>query len=497
MQLSFLCAMVTCGIQSRYHHQTMNVRVDNIAFYRLPMRTRFPFRYGIASMTELPHLFVVATVHVAGKICRGVAADGLPPKWFTKNPDTKFEQDDLPEMLRVIRHAADIAIEIQEHPSPFLWWWHLYHNQQHWARQSNTAPLLAGFGASLIERAVIDAVCRASGLTFFQSLQANALGIDFGLANPSLSGWSPADVLPDLPRRQVQLRHTVGLGDPLADDDIDPTERLDDGLPYSLVDNIRAYGLRFFKIKLQGDIAKDRERLIRLAAIFDQHVGPEVRFTLDGNEQYDNIGDFAQAWNALREPAAVRNLFDQSLLFVEQPLHRDHALDESVAAGLSDWGDAPPIIIDESDADLDSLPTALRLGYSGTSHKNCKGVFKSILSAVTIRLQHQANPRLAMSGEDLANVGPVALLQDLAVVAALGIEHVERNGHHYFAGLSMYPSQTQQQVLARHGDLYRMHDRGFVTLAPQDGQLELDSVNQSPFGVAEIPDLTALQAWEF
>ena len=34
-----------------------------------------------------------------------------------------------------------------------------------------------------------------------------------------------------------------------------------------------------------------------------------------------------------------------------------------------------------------------------------------------------------MSGEDLANVGPVALLNDLAVMSVLGVEDVERNGH--------------------------------------------------------------------
>ena len=38
-------------------------------------------------------------------------------------------------------------------------------------------------------------------------------------------------------------------------------------------------------------------------------------------------------------------------------------------------------------------------------------------------------------GEDLTTVPTVALEQDLALHAALGITHLERNGHHYFAGL--------------------------------------------------------------
>ncbi len=59
-----------------------------------------------------------------------------------------------------------------------------------------------------------------------------------------------------------------------------------------------------------------------------------------------------------------------------------------------------------------------------------------------------------MSGEDLVNIGPVALLQDLAAQAALGNASVERNGHHYFRGLSVFPPSISEAMLARHGDLY-------------------------------------------
>lgn len=69
-----------------------------------------------------------------------------------------------------------------------------------------------------------------------------------------------------------------------------------------------------------------------------------------------------------------------------------------------------------------------------------------------------------MSGEDLANAGPVALLQDLAVMALLGVTHVERNGHHYFRGLSMHTSATQDAVLGKHPGLYHRHTEGFATL---------------------------------
>lgn len=475
----------------------MTIQVRQIDFFRLPMKTRFPFRYGIASMTQLPHLVVRATVETDGKTGIGVSADGLAPKWFTKNPATRFEEDDLPEMLRVIRGAAETAIGLQRQPNLFTWWWQLYQSQQAWARENDLAPLLTGFGVSLIERAVLDAVERAHSRPLFEALRSNTLGIDFGIVDDSLRGLAPRDVLPKSPCKSVHLRHTVGLDDPLTVDDIDPASDPGDGLPYSLVENIEAYGLRYFKIKLRGELQVDRDRIERLAGVLTQYAGDDVRLTLDGNEQYRDVETFRDAWRQLRESSSVRTLFDRGLLFVEQPLHRDHALVPSVREGLGNWEEAPPIIIDESDAALESLPTAFALGYAGTSHKNCKGVFKGLIGAARISQQRRQQPDAILSAEDLANVGPIALLQDLAVVAALGIEHVERNGHHYFAGLSMYSDVTQQEVIGDHGDLFVRGDGGFATLSPSEGRLSLGSVNASPFGLARIPDLTQFQPWLF
>jgi hypothetical protein len=68
-------------------------------------------------------------------------------------------------------------------------------------------------------------------------------------------------------------------------------------------------------------------------------------------------------------------------------------------------------------------------------------------------------------------------------MATLGIEHVERNGHHYFAGLSMYPKDVQEQVLRQHHDLYTRSTHGFATLDIRDGTIMVDSVVQAPFGL--------------
>jgi hypothetical protein len=156
------------------------------------------------------------------------------------------------------------------------------------------------------------------------------------------------------------------------------------------------------------------------------------------------------------------------------------------------------LIIDESDGTLDSLPTALDLGYDGTSHKNCKGIVKGLANAALLnkRQLEQPEKNFLLTGEDLANVGPIALNQDLAIVAALGIPHVERNGHHYFRGLSMFPGKLSEELALP--DLYRIHEDGFPTLDIRDGRLNLSRVNNTPFGTEHLLDsaqFTPLSEW--
>ena len=148
------------------------------------------------------------------------------------------------------------------------------------------------------------------------------------------------------------------------------------------------------------------------------------------------------------------------------------------------------MIIDESDGALDSSRRALECGYVGTSHKNCKGVFKGIANACLMAKRGaESGKKHILSSEELANVGPVALTQDLAVLATLGIDHCERNGHHYFAGLSMFPQDVQDQITQTHGSLYRPTN-GFPALSVSDGSLDISSVVDAPFGYAIDLDTT-------
>jgi hypothetical protein len=334
---------------------------------------------------------------------------------------------------------------------------------------------------------MIEAFCRAQGRPFHQLLKGNEFGIRLGEIHQTLGGKAPADLLPGQPLTRIVARHTVGLADPLVEGDIAASDRLDDGLPQSLAACIQAYGLRHFKIKVQGDRERDIDRLSRIAEVVAAHAPRDFAFSLDGNEQFHSLTEFQDFWQQVYHQPKLRPFFAH-LLFVEQPFHRDVALDPEAMKPLRRWVPRPPLIIDESDGELTSLDQALRLGYAGTSHKNCKGVFKSIANACLLADIRRVQPALGavLSGEDLANIGPVALLQDLAVCACLGITSVERNGHHYFAGLSMFPPAVQQQVLEAHADLYHPSRSGWPTLTIRDGMVATRSVGQAPFGVGPV-----------
>lgn len=459
------------------------LQVRDIQFSVLPTRTRFPFRYGIAAMTEAPHLFVRCELEVDGKVVTGLASEGLPPKWFTKNADTTFEEDDYPGMQQVISQAAKFAKTIDEPLSFFDFWQALTRQQDRWATQESIPPLLAQLGTALMERTVLDALCRSQASPLHRLVSDNTLGLRLGEVHAELDGVAMSDAFGRAPLASVRARHTVGLADPLTDTDISESDRIDDGLPHSLASNIHYYGLTHFKLKLCGNLETDRDRLRELTTLFTCEAPEDYQITIDGNEQYSNIETFRDHFLEHAADPKIAPVFDH-LLFVEQPIHRDHALSDEVKSGFENWKEAPPVIIDESDAGVGSLSRALELGYVGTSHKNCKGIVKSLANRVLI---DQVGG--VMSAEDLANLGPVALLQDLAMVALLKIAHVERNGHHYFAGLSMYPDSLQEAVLEAHPDLYKKGERGFAALQIANGDISLDSVNAAPFGVGIDPGI--------
>jgi hypothetical protein len=450
-------------------------------------------------MTDVPHLFVRTTVSSGGRSAVGIAAEGLPPKWFTKNPGTTFEQD-LPEMLESIGHAADLALEGAAKPVGFFdLWCELNRRQFEWAASHGMPTLLAGLGTALAERVALDGLCRLTRMPLHRMLAENRLGLRIGEIYDELKGLDMHDLLPRSPLDACYVRHTIGLADALSAGELAPRERVDDGLPQDLEASIRAYGLRYFKLKLSGIEERDLQRLLDLARVLDRHTGGEFHVTIDGNENFEDFEAFRVFWERVSAEPALAGIRRRTIV-IEQPVHRDRALSDNAGRALQRWPDRPPFIVDESDGAIGDVPRALDLGYIGSSYKNCKGIVKGIANACVLAARRRQGQPAVLTGEDLCNLGPLPLQQDLAMMAILGIDHVERNGHHYYRGLSMFPRAWQDLLLRTHDDFYALHRDGFAHLRIENGKISLASLNRSPFGVEpqlDVSEFAPLERTQF
>jgi len=453
------------------------------------VRLRMPFRFGVVTLTESPQAYVHARVALPdGREGWGMAAEMLAAKWFDKNTDLSNE-DNFVQLRTSLRVCADHYLGDGTARTPFALSAAHYHEQIAACDARRLNPLIAGYGPALIDRAVLDAVCRLRGVSFFDAMRSN------------LPGMTPTDLAPDLagldfdaflrglrPLASLHARHTVGLVDPITAADQPRGARVNDGLPETLEEVVAEYGHTYFKLKVAGDVRADLARLTAIAAVLDR-ADASYHVSLDGNEQYESVDGVTELWTAMERTPALRRLV-AATLFIEQPITRTVALSSDVRALSA----RRPVIIDESDATLDSFPTARARGYRGVSSKSCKGFYKSIINAARCaRWNAEAGgPRYFMSAEDLTTQAGVSVQQDLALVALLGLEHVERNGHHYVNGMAALPLTEQNAFHKAHPDLYA-RTAGAVRLRILEGRLAIGSLACVGYAVAAEPDWTTMR----
>jgi len=193
-------------------------------------------------------------------------------------------------------------------------------------------------------------------------------------------------------------------------------------------------------------------------------------------------------WRKIEATPALKRL-RESTLYVEQPIMRQTALSTPVKAFTA----SKPLIIDESDGEIDSFVRAKAMGYSGISSKVCKGFYKSIINKARCDIWNasEGSTRYFMSAEDLTVHAGTSLQQDLALVNLIGLTHVERNGHHFVDGFCERPGSESDAFLEAHPDLYRRHC-GKVRLRITEGKLGIASLDCVGFGAAPMPDFEAL-----
>jgi hypothetical protein len=406
-------------------------------------RLRMPFRFGVLTLRSGRQVSLQARVEVDGRPALGRAEEVLLPKWFDKSPE-KSEAENVDDLRRSIRDAWELYRGVKA-ASAFA----LHTEGARWASQAPN-PLVAGFGVALLDRAILDALCRAKGVSFFEAMRRNIP-----------ESFLPLGFLESLkPATEIAARHTVGLLDPLTAADIQ--ERPADDLPCSLEEAIEAYGLRYFKLKLSGAIDADLDRLGRIASVLDRL--DSYRATLDGNEQYKDPAALIELWDRLAGLPRLR----ESILFIEQPIARGVAKTVSVA----ELGRRRPVEIDESDDTDDAFLWAKDRGYQGVSSKSCKGVYRSLLNRARVE---QWGPPYFMSAEDLVVQPGVSLEQDLSLAALIGCTHIERNGHHYVDGRGFGDPAARAKACPR---LYRPDGR----LDIRGGVINLRDLDKVGFG---------------
>jgi hypothetical protein len=447
------------------------IAVRDVSLFERPMRFAKPFRFGSVVINAAIQIFVRVEVEVEGKgICMGGSAEMLAPKWFDKRPHLSPEQT-AGELRRSLLIARDLYLSRSGFETAFGLHASRIAPQVEACAKEDIPPLAAAYGPAEIDKAVLDALLRCAGVNFFDGMAGNIAGLDARLT-PDLHDADISTFLAGRRRlERVAIRHTVGLDDQVEGDG-------------GVADINENAGARYFKLKLTGDPDADAARLIRIGKELAT-LPHDYKVTLDANEQYADLAALSTLVDRLDHDDALRPIAAK-LLYIEQPMPREVTRQSPLGAlGRRDF------IIDEADDSYDAFPAARALGYRGISSKSCKGIYKSIMNATRAAKWSASGEKFFISGEDLTCQAGLAVQQDLALGALIGVTHAERNGHHYVDGFGEAPVAEAEEFLSAHPDLYR-RDGNRIRLSIHNGDLVTGSLTAPGFATSVHPDWSAL-----
>jgi len=448
------------------------IAVRDISFFERQVPFTKPFRFGAVVINAAAQAFVRVEIEVEGKSTSvGASAELMAPKWFDKRSQLTPEQT-VEELCRSLGIARDLYLAGAGFDTAFGLHASRMSAQVEACAKCDIPPLAAAYGPAEIDKAILDALLRGVGVNFFEGMAGNIAGIDARLS-PDLSDDDLAQCLARcrrLPR--VAIRHTVGLDDQV------------EGGKGGVADIKENSGARYFKLKLNGSPDADTARLIRIGKELAT-LSYDYSVTLDANEQYADLTALGALVDRLGGDSALKPIAAK-LLYIEQPMPRD-IFRQSPLGTLA----AFDFIIDEADDCYDAFPVARALGYRGISSKSCKGIYKSVVNATRAAKWSAGGEKFFITGEDLTCQAGLAVQQDLALGALIGVTHAERNGHHYVDGFGDTPAGEAQAFLAAHPDLY-VSDGNNIRLSIHDGDLVTGSLATPGFATSVHPDWTAL-----
>jgi len=194
----------------------MKFSIKEIDFFERQVRLRLPFRFGVVTLTEAPQAFVRARIALEnGKEAEGGAAEMLAPKWFDKDPALSNEQNF--EQLRASLRLARDAYLAGGSNNAFGHSIEAYGPQLALSAVSGLNNLVACFGPALLDRAVLDVLCRALGISFYDAIRKNVPGITAPGWQQDLMAFDMDEFLFEFrPAAIIAARHTVGLLDAIS-----------------------------------------------------------------------------------------------------------------------------------------------------------------------------------------------------------------------------------------------------------------------------------------
>ena len=355
--------------------------------------------------------------------------------------------------------------------TPFALYADTYRDQCARGAALNLNPLVASYGPALLDRAILDALGRILGLSFADLIRANVPGIGVTELTPDLRGLRSAafSCKPCGPAAAIDVRHTVGLVDPITAGDQAPGQRVNDGLPETLEEVARHYGCRYYKLKVGGDVAADIDRLTRIA------VGARPR-------------GWRLSCHPRRQRAVRQRRGDRRAL---APHGRDAGAE---AAGRRDpvhraadqaRGGAEPARRDtRARASADHRRVGRRAGVvpggarsSAMPASQARTAKDSTNRCSTQRAwpssTQRPGARVTSCRERTLRHGPASACSRISPwFRCSGLTHVERNGHHFIDGMCFAPEHEQRAFVEAHSDLYAKKE-GPARLRIANGQLQL------------------------
>src|SRR5260370_23597542 len=164
----------------------MKVKLQEVERYERHVKMRLAFRFGVITVTDATQAVIKVRVSLAdGRTSHGVAAEALAAKWFEKSPAFTDAQD-----LDQLRRSLDLAIKLyraQGFDNAFALFAGTYAEQQKRGAAQGLNPLVAAYGPALLDRAILDALGRATGKSFAAMIAGNLPGIRATSLRPDIT----------------------------------------------------------------------------------------------------------------------------------------------------------------------------------------------------------------------------------------------------------------------------------------------------------------------